>query len=148
MLAIKRDQARRCGQIGDRRERAVEEILADEKQFRPGITQDEADFGRREAAVDRCETGARARGTEEERIPAIVVLGQRRDAVARRQARCDQRARNTIRPRIEFGETRLAFPEFHRGRLSPHACLRRGNVRQRPDGLQIDHFALPIVVST
>ncbi len=148
MFAVERDQARRRGQIGHRRERAVEEILADEEQLRPGIAEDEADFGGCEAAVDRREAGACARGAEEERIPAVVVLGERRHAVAGRNARCDQSVSDAVRARVEFGETRLARPELHCGRAPPHFRLCRRNVRQRPDGLQIDHFALPTVVST
>src|SRR3546814_3552000 len=74
MFAIKRDEARRRREVRDRRERAVEEILADEEQLGPGIAEDEADLGRRETAVDRRETGARARCAEEERIPAVMVF--------------------------------------------------------------------------
>jgi len=47
MRAIERDQARRRRAVGDGRERAIEEILADKKQFRPSIAEDEADFGGR-----------------------------------------------------------------------------------------------------
>ena len=148
MLAIERDEARRRGETGDRGERAIEEILADEQQLRRSIAEDEADFGGREAAVDRRQTGPRARRPEEERIPAIMVLGQRRDAISRRGARSDQRMGDTVRPRIELREARLARPIFYRGRIAPYPRLRRRNVRQRPDGLQIDHFALPTVVST
>src|SRR3546814_6738967 len=68
------------------------EILADEQQFRPRIAKDEADFGGRETAVDRCETGARARRPEKERIPAVMVFGQRRNAVSRRDVRRDRKS--------------------------------------------------------
>src|SRR3546814_4562234 len=124
------------------------EIFADEQQFRPRIAKDEADFGGRETAVDRCETGPRTRRPEKERIPAVMVFGQRRNAVTRRDVRSGQRVRDTVRPRVELSEARLAIPELHRGRPAPHLCLRRRNVRPRPDGLQMDHFALPTVVST
>src|SRR3546814_11924249 len=74
------------------------EIFADEQQFRPPIAKDEAAFGGREAAVDRCETGPRTRRPEKERIPAVMVFGQRRNAVTRRDVRSGQRVRDTVRP--------------------------------------------------
>jgi hypothetical protein len=143
MLAIKRNQPGWRCKVGNRRERAIEEILADEQELWRGIAENEADLGRSEAAIDRRETCARARGAKEERIPAVMVLGQRRHPVPRSDPGCDQRVPNAIRPGIELGKARLAFPELHCGRLPPHACLCRRNIRQRPDGIQIDHFALP-----
>src|SRR3546814_7072583 len=80
------------------------EIFADEQQFRPRIAKDEADFGGRETAVDRCETGPRTRRPEKERIPAVMVFGQRRNAVTRRDVRSGQRVRDTVRPRVELSE--------------------------------------------
>jgi hypothetical protein len=68
-------------EVGNRGKHALEEILTDEQQFRPGIAEDKPNLDRREAAVDRRETGPRAGRAKEERIPAVMVLGQRRNAV-------------------------------------------------------------------
>src|SRR3546814_14032763 len=97
--------------------------------------------------VDRRETGARPRGPEEERIPAVVVLGQHRYPVARCDPRGEQRVRDAVRSGVEFGEAGLARAEFHRDRTAAPARLRRRNIGQCPDGFQIDHFALPPTVS-
>src|SRR3546814_19179631 len=99
------------------------EIFADEQQFRPRIAKDEADFGGRETAVDRCETGARARRPEKERIPAVMVFGQRRNAVSRRDVRSGQRVRDTIPPPIALREARPAIPELPRRRPPPPFSL-------------------------
>src|SRR3546814_18383938 len=110
VLAIERDQPWRRREVRNRGKRAVEEILADEQQFRPPIAKDEADFGGREAAVDRCETGPRTRRPEKERITAVMVFGQRRNDVTRRDVRSAQRGRDQLPPRTDLPQPRLALP--------------------------------------
>src|SRR3546814_16649306 len=77
---------------------------------------------------------ARARRPEKERIPAVMVFGQRRNAVTRRDVRSGQRVRDTVRPRIELSEARLAIPELNRGRTAPHLRLRRRRSEERRVG--------------
>src|SRR3546814_11511574 len=83
------------------------EIFADEQQFRPRIAKDEADFGGRETAVDRCETGPRTRRPAKERIPAVMVFGQRRHAVTRRDRQSVVQGKR-VSVRVELGGRRTS----------------------------------------
>jgi len=73
-----------------------------------------------------------------------VVLGEHRDPGAGLRPVRQQRACDRIGLRFEFGIAGRLALEQYRDLIAPRACLRRRDIRQTVDRVEIDHRIPPL----